>query len=59
MVPDEPERSKLLLRQCGHALPPGKFLRRFFAPLLAWKLAGLPTPEEPVISLLSAGQSPG
>jgi TusE/DsrC/DsvC family sulfur relay protein len=31
----------------------------FFDPLLAWKLAGLPTPEEPVISLLSAGQSPG
>jgi hypothetical protein len=28
-------------------------------PLLAGKLAGLPTPEEPVISLLSADQSPG
>lgn len=31
----------------------------FIDPLLAWKFAGLPTPEEPVISLLSAGQSPG
>ncbi|MGE5173783.1 MAG: TusE/DsrC/DsvC family sulfur relay protein [Betaproteobacteria bacterium] len=28
-------------------------------PLIAWKLAGLPHPEEPVISLLEAGQSPG
>ncbi len=27
--------------------------------LMAWKLAGLPHPEEPVISLLKAGQSPG
>ncbi len=27
--------------------------------LVAWKLAGLPHPEEPVISLLKAGQSPG
>ncbi len=31
----------------------------FLNPLLAWKLAGLPHPEEPVISLLKAGQSPG
>jgi sulfur relay (sulfurtransferase) DsrC/TusE family protein len=28
-------------------------------PLLAWKLAGLPQPEEPIISLLEAGQTPG
>ncbi|HEY6010480.1 MAG TPA: TusE/DsrC/DsvC family sulfur relay protein [Nitrospirota bacterium] len=32
---------------------------RFFNPLMAWKIAGLPHPEEPVISLLEAGQSPG
>lgn len=31
----------------------------FINPLLAWKIAGLPRPEEPVISLLEAGQSPG
>lgn len=31
----------------------------FINPLLAWKIAGLPRPEEPVISLLAAGQSPG
>ena len=28
-------------------------------PLIAWKLAGLPHPEEPIVSLLEAGQSPG
>jgi TusE/DsrC/DsvC family sulfur relay protein len=32
---------------------------RFFNPLIAWKIAGLPHPEEPIISLLEAGQSPG
>jgi len=32
---------------------------KFFNPLIAWKIAGLPHPEEPVISLLEAGQSPG
>jgi len=31
----------------------------FLNPLLAWKLAGLPHPDEPIISLLEAGQSPG
>jgi hypothetical protein len=32
---------------------------KFFNPLIAWKIAGLPHPEDPVISLLEAGQSPG
>ncbi len=32
---------------------------KFMNPLIAWKLAGLPHPEEPVVSLLKAGQSPG
>lgn len=32
---------------------------KFFNPLVAWKIAGLPHPEEPVVSLLEAGQSPG
>lgn len=32
---------------------------KFFNPLIAWKIAGLPHPDEPVISLLEAGQSPG
>jgi TusE/DsrC/DsvC family sulfur relay protein len=32
---------------------------KFLNPLIAWKIAGLPHPEEPVISLLEAGQSPG
>lgn len=32
---------------------------KFYNPLIAWKIAGLPHPEEPIISLLEAGQSPG
>jgi TusE/DsrC/DsvC family sulfur relay protein len=32
---------------------------KFFNPLIAWKIAGLPHPGEPIISLLEAGQSPG
>jgi TusE/DsrC/DsvC family sulfur relay protein len=39
--------------------PKGCVQEEFLNPLLAWKLAGLPRPEEPVISLLKAGQSPG
>lgn len=31
----------------------------FINALVAWKLAGLPKPGEPIISLLEAGQSPG
>lgn len=31
----------------------------FLNALLAWKLAGLPKPGEPIHSLLEAGQSPG
>ncbi|HUK99515.1 MAG TPA: TusE/DsrC/DsvC family sulfur relay protein [Nitrospirota bacterium] len=31
----------------------------FYNPILAWKIAGLPHPEEPLISFLKAGQSPG
>ncbi len=34
-------------------------VEEFSVPLIAWKIAGLPHPEEPVISLLEAGQSPG
>jgi TusE/DsrC/DsvC family sulfur relay protein len=33
--------------------------KKFFNPLIAWRIAGLPHPEEPIISLLEAGQSPG
>ena len=32
---------------------------KFINPLIAWKIAGLPHPEEPIVSLLKAGQSPG
>ncbi len=32
---------------------------KFFNPLIAWKIAGLPHPDEVIISLLEAGQSPG
>jgi len=32
---------------------------KFINPLIAWKVAGLPHPDEPIISLLEAGQSPG
>ncbi len=31
----------------------------FYSPLLAWKLAGLPRPEEPVKSYLEDRQTPG
>ena len=31
----------------------------FLNALAAWKLAGLPQPGEPIVSLLEAGQSPG
>ena len=31
---------------------------KFMNPLIAWKIAGLPHPDEPIISLLEAGQSP-
>ena len=33
--------------------------RKFLNALVAWKAAGLPHPDEPIISLLEAGQSPG
>jgi TusE/DsrC/DsvC family sulfur relay protein len=32
---------------------------KFINALVAWKIAGLPRPEEPIVSLLEAGQSPG
>ena len=45
---------------CRNLHRPKECLREdFLDPLIAWKFAGLPTPEEPIISLLSAGQSPG
>ncbi len=45
---------------CKHVHKPKDCLQEdFLNPLLAWKIAGLPRPEEPVISLLAAGQSPG
>ncbi len=39
--------------------PKDCMVEEFSVPLVAWKIAGLPHPEEPVISLLEAGQSPG
>jgi TusE/DsrC/DsvC family sulfur relay protein len=45
---------------CKHVHRPKECMQEDFPnPLVAWKLAGLPRPEEPVISLLEAGQSPG
>ncbi len=45
---------------CKHVHKPKDCVHEdFMNPLLAWKVAGLPKPEEPVISLLEAGQSPG
>jgi TusE/DsrC/DsvC family sulfur relay protein len=45
---------------CKHVNKPKDcMIDEFGVPLNAWKLAGLPHPEEPVISLLEAGQSPG
>jgi TusE/DsrC/DsvC family sulfur relay protein len=31
----------------------------FLSPLTAWKVAGLPRPDEPLRSFLAAGQTPG
>jgi TusE/DsrC/DsvC family sulfur relay protein len=39
-------------------LPRNCVYEEFFSPLLAWKLAGLPQPEEPMRSFLEAGQTP-
>jgi len=39
--------------------PKNCITEKFLNPLIAWKIAGLPQPEEPIISLLEAGQSPG
>jgi TusE/DsrC/DsvC family sulfur relay protein len=39
--------------------PKGCVAEKFYNPLIAWKIAGLPHPGEPIISLLEAGQSPG
>jgi TusE/DsrC/DsvC family sulfur relay protein len=39
--------------------PKNCITEKFFNPLIAWKIGGLPHPEEPIISLLEAGQSPG
>jgi TusE/DsrC/DsvC family sulfur relay protein len=39
-------------------LPPNCVYEEFYSPLLAWKLAGLPRPEEPMRSYLEAGQTP-
>jgi TusE/DsrC/DsvC family sulfur relay protein len=39
--------------------PKDCMIEEFSVPLVAWKLAGLPHPEEPIISLLTAGQTPG
>jgi TusE/DsrC/DsvC family sulfur relay protein len=38
-------------RHCVH--------EEFIDPLKAWKIAGLPTPDEEIINLLRYGQSPG
>ncbi len=39
--------------------PKDCLVEEFSVPLMAWKLAGLPHPDEPIISLLEAGQTPG
>ncbi len=39
--------------------PKNCITEKFMNPLIAWKIAGLPHPDEPIISLLEAGQSPG
>ncbi len=45
---------------CRHINEPnGCVEEKFMNPLLSWKIAGLPHPEEPMVSLLKAGQSPG
>ncbi len=50
----------MLSSVCKSVSKPKDCLREeFYNPLIAWKLAGLPHPEEPLFSLLKAGQSPG
>ena len=39
--------------------PKGCVTEKSINPLVAWKTACLPHPDEPIISLLEAGQSPG
>ena len=49
----------ILRSVCKNLNKPRDCMRdEFEVPLIAWKLAGLPHPEEPVISLLEAGQTP-
>lgn len=49
----------MLRAVCKHVDKPRDcMVDEFEVPLDAWKLAGLPHPEEPVISLLEAGQTP-
>ena len=49
----------ILRAVCKHVSKPRDcMIDEFVVPLNAWKLAGLPHPEEPVISLLEAGQTP-
>jgi tRNA 2-thiouridine synthesizing protein E len=50
----------LLRAICKNVHRPKECMQEDFPnPLVAWKLAGLPHAEEPIISLLEAGQSPG
>ncbi len=50
----------ILRAVCKNVNQPRNCMNEVFPnPLIAWKLAGLPHPDEPVISLLEAGQSPG
>jgi TusE/DsrC/DsvC family sulfur relay protein len=49
----------MLRAVCKHVNKPRDcMIDEFEVPLVAWKLAGLPHPDEPVISLLEAGQTP-
>ena len=50
----------LLRAVCKNIHRPKECMREDFPnPLVAWKMAGLPHAEEPIVSLLEAGQSPG
>jgi TusE/DsrC/DsvC family sulfur relay protein len=45
---------------CKNVHQPKECIReKFLSPLIAWKVAGLPRPDEPLRSFLAAGQTPG
>lgn len=50
----------ILQAVCKHVhLPKDCLSEDFFDPMQAWKLAGLPKPDENIVNILEYGESPG